>query len=117
MRDRIAEDHLALRIDAPGSVERNIAVEAQISQVVDLVEGASGRNKYLDAAAAERLDGLCGRRGNSVCLKTDECAVDVEKIVFIFLDSIITIELSRLTCKNRAANAGYSDRVFFTGMS
>ena len=42
MRDRIAEDHLALRVDAPGSVERNVAVEAQLSQVVDLVEGTSG---------------------------------------------------------------------------
>lgn len=49
MRDRIAEDHLALRVDAPGSVERNVAVEAQLSQVVDLVEGTSGRDKYLGA--------------------------------------------------------------------
>ena len=85
MRDRIAEDHLALRVDAPGSVERNVAVEAQLSQVVDLVEGASGRDKYLGAAAVERLDGTCGRRGNSVCLKTDERAVDVEKDRFYIL--------------------------------
>ena len=38
-------------------------------------------------------------------------------IAFIFWGSIITVQISRLTCKNRAENDGYSGRVFFAGMS
>lgn len=50
--NRIAENHTARMIDAPGSVEGNIAIKLQIAEVVDLIEWATGCNEYFNASAA-----------------------------------------------------------------
>ena len=81
-RDDAAINHLALTRDAIAAIQRDVAIDFQVAQVINPQYMPTAGNKHLHALRPQLMNGPDRRLGNHVRLETHQRAIDIKECCF-----------------------------------